>query len=132
MRRAGAEVGVSRRVADARRTLARSLGAFGVVQSDRVTGTLRFVGRLDGYLTRPSERRARRVAMSYVRAHRVAFGLTRTDLRTFAFREDYVDVAGTHHVSWIQRARGVPVFQNGLEASVTVKRLLGQRRVQLT
>lgn len=118
VRRGGAAVGVSRRVAGARLGLARSLGRFGVVQPDRSTGTLRFVGRLDGYLTRPSARSPRRVAMGYVHANRVAFGLTRADLRTFSFRQDYVDVAGTHHVSWIQRTHGVPVFQNGLEASV--------------
>jgi hypothetical protein len=116
--RAGEAVGVARRVAAARVALARSLGRFGIVQSDRVTGTLRFVGRLDGYLTRPSARPARRVAMGYVRSNRVAFGLTAADLRTFAFRQEYVDVAGTHHVSWIQRARGIPVFHNGLKASV--------------
>jgi hypothetical protein len=112
-------MGVARRVAAARTDLARSLGRLGLVQADRVTGTLRFVGRLDGFLTRPSARAPRRVAMGYVRAHRVAFGLTAADLRTFAFRRDYVDVAGTHHLAWIQRAGGIPVFQNGLAASVT-------------
>jgi hypothetical protein len=118
-RDAGSAVGVARRVAAARVALARSLGRFGVVQPDRVTGTLRFVGRLDGFLTRASGRSARRVAMGFVRANRVAFGLTRADLRTFSLRQDYVDVAGVHHLSWIQRAGGIPVFQNGLKASVT-------------
>jgi hypothetical protein len=112
-------VGVTRRAAAARIALARSLGRFGVVHSDRVTGTLRFVGRLDGFLTGQSARSPRRVAMGYVRANRVAFGLSGADLRTFSFRQDYVDVTGIHHLSWIQSAGGVPVFQNGLKASVT-------------
>ncbi len=118
-RTGGVAVGVSRRVAAARVELARSLGRFGVVEPDRLTGTLRFVGRLDGFLTRASDRAARRVAMGYLRANRVAFGLSARDLRTFSFRQDYVDVQGTHHLSWIQRSHGIPVFHNGLKASVT-------------
>src|SRR5262245_60571594 len=50
----GTPVGVSARVADARIALAKSLGSQSVLQSDRTTGTLRFVGKLDGYLTGPS------------------------------------------------------------------------------
>jgi extracellular elastinolytic metalloproteinase len=116
-----AELGVPRRVAQARLALARSLGSLGVVQPDRDTGTLRFVGRLDGYLTRASTRPARTVAMDFVRANRLAFGLSLADLRTLSFRGDYVDISGTHHLSWLQRSHGIPVFQNGLKASVTAQ-----------
>ena len=45
--------------------------------------------------------------MRYVRSHRLAFGLNRADLRTFHL-QDYVDIAGTHHVSWTQRAGASP------------------------
>lgn len=65
-RAAGSTVGVSRRVADARLALAQGLGSQGVVDADETTGTLRFVGRLDGFLTGPSARPAEAVAMDYV------------------------------------------------------------------
>ena len=119
VRARGSAAGVAPRVAAARTSLARRLGSQGVIQSDRVTGTLRFLGRLDGYLTGPSARTASDVAMGYVRDHLSAFGLSRADLRSFLLRNDYVDIAGTHHLSWIQRYRGIPVFANGLKANVT-------------
>ena len=95
------------------------LGTQGVVQSDPMTGTLRMVGRLDGFLTGRSVRPARAVAMGFVRANRVAFGLTNADIKTFRLRQDYVDIAGVHHVSWTQSKRGIQVFHNGLRANVT-------------
>jgi hypothetical protein len=102
----------------ARADLARRLGTQAVIQPDALTGTLRFVGRLDGYLTRPSRRPASRVAMGFVRSNLAAFGLSRPDLRTFRFAGDYVDVSGTHHLSWTQASHGVTVFHNGLRAAV--------------
>lgn len=115
----GSALGVSRRVAGARMALARRLGSQAVVSSDPATGTLRFLGRLDGFLTGPSARPAAAVAMDYVERHLAAFGLTEADLKTFHLRPDYVDVLGTHHLSWIQRAGGVQAFPNGLKANVT-------------
>ncbi len=103
----------------ARAALAQHLGSQGVVIADRQTGTLRMVGRLDGFLTGASVRPAAQVGMSYVRSHLLAFGLSRADLRTFHLRQDYVDIAGTHHISWIQRAGGVTAFRSGLKANVT-------------
>ena len=84
-----------------------------------MTGTLRFVGRLDGFLTRPSARPAADIAIDYVRANLTAFGLSEADLGTFHFRQDYVDILGTHHLSWVQRVGGVEAFPNGLKANVT-------------
>jgi extracellular elastinolytic metalloproteinase len=115
----GSALGVSRRVRSARLELGGTLGTLGVVDDDPTTGTLRFLGRLDGFLTGPSNRSASGVALDYVRAHRLAFGLTPSDLRTFHLRRDYVDVGGTHHLSWVQRVGGIEVFPNGLEANVT-------------
>ena len=34
-------------------------------------------------------------------------------------RRDYVDILGTHHLSWTQSSHGVTAFQNGLKANVT-------------
>lgn len=118
-RATGATLSPSRAVLRARAALARSLGSQGVVIADPRTGTLRMVGRLDGFLTGTSVRPAAQVAMDYVRSHLRAFGLSRTDLRTFHLRQDYVDIVGTHHLSWTQVAGGVAAFQNGLKANVT-------------
>jgi extracellular elastinolytic metalloproteinase len=105
--------------AHARAALDHALGRPVLLQLDPRTRTPRFVGRLNGYLTAASASPARSVAMGFVRAHLGAFGLTAADLHTFVFRNDYVDVDGIHHLSWIQVARGVPAFDNGLEAAVT-------------
>ena len=113
VRRSTAALAPSARTARARIALARRLGTQGVIQSDPVTGTLRMVGRLDGYLTGPSARRATDVAMGFVRSNLAAFGLSSADLKTFHLRQDYVDIRGTHHVSWTQSRHGVTVFQNG-------------------
>lgn len=115
----GAPASPGRAVLRARASLARSLGSQGVVIADPLTGTLRMVGRLDGFLTGASVRPASRVAMAYVRSHLRAFGLSRTDLGTLHLRQDYVDIVGTHHLSWTQRAGGIAAFQNGLKANVT-------------
>ena len=117
--RGGAAVAPSARTARARIQLARRMGTQGVIQSDPLTGTLRMVGRLDGYLTGRSARPARAVAIGFVRSNLAAFGLTRADLKTFRLRQDYVDIAGMHHISWTQSKHGVPVFHNGLRANVT-------------
>ena len=114
-----ASVTPGRAVDRARAALAQHLGSQGVVIADQQTGTLRMVGRLDGFLTAASIRPAAQVGMRYVRSHRLAFGLNRADLRTFHLRQDYVDIAGTHHVSWTQRADGMTAFRSGLKANVT-------------
>jgi extracellular elastinolytic metalloproteinase len=118
-RAAGAAISPSRAVLKARAALARKLGSLGVMIADLQTGTLRMVGRLDGFLTGASVRPASQIAMDYVRSHLRAFGLDRADLRTFDIRQDYADIAGTHHISWTQRAEGVTAFRSGLKANVT-------------
>jgi extracellular elastinolytic metalloproteinase len=112
-------VAVGSRTLRARTTLARHLGSQAIMSSDPVTGTLRMVGRLNGYLTEPSRRPPTRVAMTFVQAHLAAFGLSTADLGTFHLRQDYVDIGGTHHVSWTQSALGITVFHNGLRATIT-------------
>ena len=97
----------------------RSLGSQAVVDLDPLTHTVRDFGRLDGYLTGPSSAPARTVALTYVRSHLDALGLTQADLSTLRFRQDYVDVSGVHHLSWTQYAAGSTVFGNGLRVSVT-------------
>ena len=98
---------------------AKSLGSKAVLDYDSVTGTPRNLTRLDGYLTGPSSAAAASVAMGYVRSHLADLGLSAADLSTFRLRQDYVDIAGIHHVSWTQSVKGLTVFSNGLKANVT-------------
>jgi extracellular elastinolytic metalloproteinase len=100
------------------RSLRSSLGRQAVVDIDPLTATPRQVARLNGTLTGRSGGSARDIAMAYIKSHLTAFGLTATDLSRLSLRRDYVDVAGTHHLSWVQSLRGVAVFGNGLQASV--------------
>ncbi len=97
----------------------RSLGTQAVVSFDPLTGTVRDLGRLDGYLTGRSSAPARTVALSYVRSHLSALGLRHADLKTLRFRQDYVDSIGVHNLSWTQQAAGRTVFGNGLIVRVT-------------
>lgn len=98
---------------------AKSLGSRSVMDFDGLTGTPRNLGRLDGYLTGKSASSAQSVALGYVRSHLASLGLTDADLSTLRLRQDYVDIAGIHHISWTQSVRGVTVFSNGLKANVT-------------
>lgn len=104
----------------ATRSLERSLGDGSLLDIDAVTGTPRLVGMLDGYLTDPSSASPRSIAMGYLRDNLAGFGLETSDLSTLHFRDDYVDIAGTHHLSWSQTFPGLgTVFGYGLQASVT-------------
>jgi extracellular elastinolytic metalloproteinase len=101
------------------RSLRRQLGTQAIVDIDPLTGTPRLVGRLDGFLTGPNGATASAVALDYLRSHSAAVGLTAGDISRLTLRKDYVDIAGTHHLSFIQTVGGVPVFGNGLKAHVT-------------
>jgi extracellular elastinolytic metalloproteinase len=100
------------------RKLRDSLGVQGVVDMDTATGTPRVVARLDGYLTAASRQKPATIALNYVTAHADVFGLDAAALRSLQLRKDYVDVAGTHHLSFVQSVHGVSVFGNGLKAHV--------------
>ncbi|HKT01053.1 MAG TPA: M36 family metallopeptidase [Rugosimonospora sp.] len=99
--------------------LRRELGSQGIVSLDPLTSTARSVSRLDGFLTGPSRRSAATIALNYVTAHPDVFGLDATGVSRLSLRRDYVDIAGTHHLSFIQAVSGVPVFGNGIQANVT-------------
>ena len=103
----------------ARAALARELGPMASIQTDPLFGTVRTVARLDGFLTGPSTAPPRWVALAFVRRHLDALGLAAADLGTLAFRRDYVDALGTHHLAWTQRVDGLDAFQAGLQAAVT-------------
>ncbi|MDY7086659.1 MAG: M36 family metallopeptidase [Actinomycetota bacterium] len=100
------------------KTLRDSLGIQGIVDIDKATGTPRRVAKLDGFLTGPSRKKPAKIAFDYIKAHPEVFGIDAAGLATLELRQDYVDIAGTHHLSWVQVADGVPVFGNGLKAHV--------------
>jgi extracellular elastinolytic metalloproteinase len=99
--------------------LDRSLGLEGFVKLDPLTGTVRDVGRTNGFLTGPSLAAASTIARNYVTKNASALGLTATGLQALSLRKDYVSIDGTHHLSFVQKIRGIPVFGNGLKVNVT-------------
>src|SRR5262245_1374333 len=98
--------------------LSDSLGNEGIVAIDPLTTTPRMVGRTDAFLTGPSSATAASVALGYVSGHASAIGLSSADLSSLTLARDYVDIGGTHHLSWVQHANGIPLFGNGLQANV--------------
>ena len=99
--------------------LRKQLGQQGNITIDPLTGTARNVSRLDGFLTGSSNQAAKAIALSYLSAHPDVFGLDSTGIGRLALRQDYVDIAGTHHLSFEQTVGGVPLFGNGVQANVT-------------
>jgi extracellular elastinolytic metalloproteinase len=97
----------------------RSLPGKAVFDIDGVTGTVRILSRLDGFLTGTSKLPAKKIALKYVRSNHAALGLTSADMKTFKLKREYVDITGVHHLYWIQRIGGQTVFGNGLTAAVT-------------
>jgi extracellular elastinolytic metalloproteinase len=98
--------------------LREQLGIQSIVDIDQVTGTPRRVARLDGFLTAASRKSPTTIALDYVKAHSDVFGLDAAAVDRLVLRQDYVDVAKTHHLSFQQAVAGVPVFGNGLKAHV--------------
>lgn len=89
-----------------------------VLDIDGSTGTVRMLTRLDGFLTGRSHKSAQKVALGYVKQHHAALGLTSADVKTFRLKRDYVDIAGQHHLFFVQHIAGKTVVSNGLTASV--------------
>jgi len=99
--------------------LKKSLGSQGLVTIDPLTSSPRQIARADGFLTGPSKAKPRDIVMGYVQANHAVFGLDASALEGLSLRRDYVDVDGSHHLSFVQKVNGIPVFGNGLVAHVT-------------
>jgi len=102
----------------ARERLRERLGRFGVLTLDDRTGTVRSLGRLDGFLTGPSDRDGADVALGYAREHAQALGLDGDDLDGLLLVRREV-AGGVERLAWEQRYRGIPVADAGLRAAVT-------------
>ncbi len=99
--------------------LKKRLGNQGLVTIDPLTSSPRQIARADGFLTSPSKAKPRDIVLGYVQANHAVFGLDASALKGLSLRRDYVDVDGTHHLSFVQKVNGIPVFGNGLVAHVT-------------
>jgi extracellular elastinolytic metalloproteinase len=102
------------------RARAAMAGAVGgqVVLSFDPNGWLHWVARIDGSLTGPSAAAPADIALGFLRTYRRAFGVRHADFATLRFRNDYVDIEGTHHLSWVQRTHGRAFLLVGLKAAV--------------
>jgi hypothetical protein len=101
--------------APATEALKDSLGVEGVVAIDPLTATPRMVG----FLTGRSSAAPKDVALGYVRTNAAAFGLDSKVVDGLSLVRDYVSIDGTHHLFFVQRLNGIPVFGNGVKANVT-------------
>lgn len=101
------------------RRLRAELGAQGVLAIDPLTATPRNVAKINGFLTGPSRTPAASIALDYIRGRSDVFRLTAADIANLTLRKDYVDIGGTHHLSFTQSVAGIPAFGNGLKANVT-------------
>jgi hypothetical protein len=99
--------------------LRTKVGAQGIVDLDPLTGTARVVGKLDGFLTGPSRSAKKTIALEYLKANAAGLGLSATDVSRLVLRQDYVDIVGTHHLSFVQKAAGYEVFGNGVRVHIT-------------
>ncbi|GMA85712.1 hypothetical protein GCM10025868_09620 [Angustibacter aerolatus] len=95
-----------------------ALGSQGVLDVDPLTGTPREVAKVNDFLTgrRLGQGPRRRAAVRAqpprgVRPH--GEGPAGPEAQ-----RDYVDVAGIHHLSWLQTSDGLALFGNGLKANV--------------
>jgi extracellular elastinolytic metalloproteinase len=103
----------------AQQAFAVRLGAQRIVEIDRLTGTPRWLGRRDGFLSGPAAGSARHVAMRWVRAHLDVLGLSTLDLRGLDLVRDYRSPDGVTHLMWAQTVNGIPAFDNTLRVHVT-------------
>lgn len=117
-RRAGERAAVPVRRAKARAGLEQRLGPEGVVQTDRRSGALGFVGRTDGAV-HCADGDPADVALGYVRSQRAAFGLAETDLDALRLAARYASHDGVTHLTWLQTSRGVAAYDSTLSAHVT-------------
>jgi extracellular elastinolytic metalloproteinase len=95
------------------------LGPDAIVSVDDRNGALREVARLNGFLTGPSSADPARTAIGFVRANRLAFGLTSADVDALVLVKRVRSGDGLQRLFWQQRAGGVPALDSGLRANFT-------------
>ena len=88
-----------------------------LVSIDPLTGTARSVSRLNGYLTPQTGEPARTIALNMCQLIRTFSGSMRP-LSGACPTPRLRDIAGTHHLSFMQTVDGIPLFDNGVQANV--------------
>src|SRR3954469_11489194 len=89
-----------------------------LVLDTSASGTVRWMARLNGFLTPASTRSPARIALGFVSANAAQLGLVAADLDTFHLHRTYTDITGIRHLYFQQRIGGHTVAHNGLTASV--------------
>ncbi|GIF23572.1 hypothetical protein BJ973_004181 [Actinoplanes tereljensis] len=90
----------------------------GIVAFDARTGAVRQIATLDGFLTAASSAAPEKVARDYLAAHRTVFGPGAAGLAGLRLRKDYLDIEGTHHLSFTQNVDGVEVVGSGVKVHI--------------
>ena len=119
--RAGTTVAAARpgpRTIDARGELRRRLGAEGVLDVDPLTGTPRQLLRTDGALSSPRGGDRTDIALDFVRANRVALGLSDPDIDGLDLLRRATTARGVTVVHFRQLYRGIPAFDNDLRVAI--------------
>jgi extracellular elastinolytic metalloproteinase len=103
------------RPAAAVQALRRSLGRGAVVDIDPLSQTPRAVARVDAFLTPPSAASPEAIGRAYLRENRAVF---RVDEGSLTLAKAYTDVAGIHHLRFVQAVEGVPVLNGGVRVNI--------------
>ncbi|HEU0025466.1 MAG TPA: M36 family metallopeptidase [Thermoleophilaceae bacterium] len=103
------------------RRLALALAMLSVATAEAAAQEVpvRTVARPGGFLTRPSERPAREVALDYVRRYAGPLGVEQEDLDGLELARSHRSPSGTRHLVWAQTFDGIPAVDGELRANVT-------------
>jgi hypothetical protein len=102
----------------ARAGFLRSLGGEAFMSVDRATGTVRWLGRTDGYLTGPANGSPREIALGWAREHLDVLGLVEADLEHLRLANEYRAPNGVTRLIFQQTYRGVPALDSTLRVNV--------------
>ncbi|HZV75967.1 MAG TPA: M36 family metallopeptidase [Conexibacter sp.] len=117
--RAGERTPVPAATRAARGALAQRLGLESQVATDPVGGGVRSLVRADGFLSGPRAGDPAAVALAFVRAHAVAFGLTDADLAALRLTRRYRALDGVTHLTWVPVSHGIAAYDSQLSVHVS-------------
>ena len=105
-------------VRQARARFLRSIGGEAFISIDRPTGSVRWLGRTDGYLTGPADGSPREIALKWAREHLDVLGLEAADLRGLRLADEYPAPNGVTRLIFQQTYRGVPALDSTLRVNI--------------
>jgi len=116
--RSGQRTPVPAGVLGARHALAQRLGIEGHVSTDP-GGGIRVLDRTDGFLSGPHAGDAAAVALAWVRANAVVFGLAGAEIDALRLADRTTSNDGVTHLTWAPVSHGVPAYDSALRVHVT-------------